>query len=180
MNLDTNMTWGGALLIYVPIVLFVVAFLYETWLSFRRLRPAAARKQRSGYVDATWEITHTLLVFAVVMFLMLYTQAIDELAAIIYWPTFAASLALGLRAMCYLYIFYVRRDQTRRGAVDWVFALSHVVAAALLVTVVLQVSWFILTSGAPVNTQFIPVFLPGLALVVAVSALPVWVLYRQR
>ena len=68
MNLDTNMTWGGALLIYVPIVLFVVAFLYETWLSFRRLRPAAARKQRSGYVDATWEITHTLLVFAVVMF----------------------------------------------------------------------------------------------------------------
>jgi hypothetical protein len=118
-------------------------------------------------------------VFAVVMILMLYTQVLDQLAALIFWPTFLAAIALGLRGVCYIYIFYVRKNSERTNWIDWVFAIMHVVAALLLVTVVLQVTWFILTSGAAVNTEFIPAFLPGLLLVAGVVALPIWTLYRS-
>jgi cytochrome bd-type quinol oxidase subunit 2 len=172
-----NLPMSGFLLIYIPIVLFVVAFLYETWLSFMRL--GDHKKGKRGYVDVTWEVTHTLLVFAVVMILMLYTQVLDQLAALIFWPTFLAAIALGLRGVCYIYIFYVRKNSERTNWIDWVFAIMHVVAALLLVTVVLQVTWFILTSGAAVNTEFIPAFLPGLLLVAGVVALPIWTLYRS-
>ncbi len=175
--MNTQLPLAGFLLIYVPIVLFVVAFLYETWLSFARLRNP--KKGRAGYVGATWEITHTLLVFAVVMILMLYTQAIDQVAALIFWPTFAAAVALGLRAICYVYLFYVK-SSTKAGPIDWIFAFAHVLSAVLLVVVVLQVTWFILTQNAPVNTQFIPVFLSGLALIAAVVALPIWYLYNNK
>ncbi len=168
---------GGFLLIYVPIILFVVAFLYETWLAFRRL--SSQKNARSGYVDATWEVTHTLLVFAVVMLLMLHTQVLDQLAAQIFWPTFMAAVALGLRAVCYIHIFYVRTSADTINWIDWAFAWLHVVSAALLVAVVLQATWFIFTANAPVNEEFIPVFLPGLALVAAVVALPIATLHRS-
>ena len=76
---------GVYLLIYVPILLFVLAFLYETYLSFARLFNKS--KGRGGYVEATWEVTHTLLVFGVVMMLMLYTGVIDKISDAIFIPT---------------------------------------------------------------------------------------------
>lgn len=175
--MSLQLPMSGFLLIYIPIVLFVVAFLYETWLAFRRL--SSPKNGRGGYVDVTWEVTHTLLVFAVVMILMLHTQVLDQLAALIFWPTFLAAIALGLRAVCYIYIFYVRTKSEAINWIDWVFALLHILAAALLVVVVLQVTWFIFTANAPVNTEFIPMFLPGLLLVAGVVALPMLTLYRS-
>lgn len=167
------MGWAYVL-IYTPIVLFVVAFLYETLLSFLRLRKGKGRS--SGYVDATWEVTHTLLVFAIVMILMLFTKDIDRIADLIFLPTFLAATALAVRGACYLQIFYIRQKQ-RINWVDWVFALSHVVAAGLLVVVVGQVTWFLFTQHPTENSQFIPAFLPGLLLVLALCVVPLVTLY---
>ncbi len=83
------MFWAYVL-IYLPIVLFVLAFLYETYLSFMRLKSPKAGK--GGYVAATWEVTHTLLIFAVVMMLMLFTGSIDKLGSAIYVATFTAAV----------------------------------------------------------------------------------------
>ena len=175
--MSVQLPLSGFLLIYVPIVLFVVAFLYETWLAFRRL--GNPKNGRGGYVDVTWEVTHTLLVFAVVMLLMLHTEVLDQLAAQIFWPTFLAAIALGLRAVCYIHIFYARANADTINWIDWAFAWLHIVSALLLVTVVLQATWFIFTANAPVNIEFIPVFLPGLVLIGAVVALPILTLYRS-
>lgn len=170
------MLWAYVL-IYVPILLFVIAFLYETFLSFARLKNQKAG--RSHYVDATWEVTHTLLIFGVVMLLMLFTKRIDEIASAIFLPTFLAAVALVVRSICYLYIFYVRKAKVT-SVVDWLFAVSHLVAALLLVVVVVKATWYLLTAQPEANLQFIPAFLPGLALVLGLCIVPVAVLYRNK
>ncbi|MCA9327042.1 hypothetical protein KDA14_00775 [Candidatus Saccharibacteria bacterium] len=161
-----------------PVLLFVLAFLYETWLSFARLKNPSSGK--GGYVNATWEVTHTLLVFSVVMLLMTFTQDLVRLADVLFWPTFIAAIALGLRAVAYIYIFYVRHNVKRAGIVDWFFALTHVVAAALLVTVVIKALWFIWQNNPTANTQFFPIFIPGLILVLLVCIAPIMSLYRAK
>lgn len=167
---------AALILFLIPTLLFVIAFLYETYLSIRRL---FGKPGRSNYLSATWEVSHTLLVFAVVMLIMLFTQVLDDLASAIFMSTFLAAAALAIRAACYLYIFYVRRV-SKITLVDWVFAFSHLAAAVLLVITVLQALWFLYTTNPPVNSQFLPYFLPGLALVLLVCALPVVVLYRTK
>ena len=162
------------LLFLIPLVLFVLAFLYETFLSFARLRNVKAGKE--GYVHSTWEVTHTLLIFAVVVMLMMFTKSIDGLALAIFLTTMLAAAALIIRSSCYIYIFYVRKS-TKTGAIDWIFALSHVVAALFLVLTVIEALWFLYQNNPPANTQFIPAFIPGLVLVLAICLIPILYLY---
>jgi hypothetical protein len=168
------MIWAY-ILIYLPILLFVVAFLYETYLSFARLRG----KSRHRYVDATWEVTHTLLIFGVVMLLMLFTKSIDVISDAIFIPTFLAATALLIRAACYIQIFYVR-EKPNINWTDWTFAFSHVAAALLLVVVVIKSTWLLVTEHPEANLQFIPAFMPGLALVLAICAIPIYVIYSNK
>lgn len=164
-------------LFLVPLVLYVVAFLYETLLSFLRLRNPKAG--RSGYVHATWEITHTLLIFSLVVMLMLFTKSIDGLAAAIFLPAFLAAVALVVRSICYIYIFYVR-STPKTSAVDWVFAISHVFAAIFLVLTAVKALLYLFQNQPDANTQFIPVFIPGLIVVVAICAIPMIYLYFSK
>lgn len=169
--------WQAIILFVVPVLLFVVAFLYETYLSFRRL--SNPRVGKKGYLSATWEVTHTLLVFAVVMLIMLFTKSLDDLAAAIFTSTFWAALVLAYRAIAYTYIFYGRKS-TKTSWIDWSFAFSHLIAALLLVVTVLKALWFILKNKPEVNTQFIPVFIPGLILVIGLCLLPALTLYKTK
>lgn len=170
------MIWA-LILFLTPVLLFVLAFLYETYVSFKRLfKP---KYSRSDYVSATWEVTHTLLVFAVVMLVMLFTQALTELSSAIFLSTLLASVALLVRSICYTYIFYARKTN-KINWVDWLFALSHVVAAGLLVLTVLKALWFMHTENPPVNDHFIPAFIPGLIFVVAICVVPILMLYRTK
>lgn len=165
------------LLIYLPIAIFVTAFLYETYLSFARLKNVKAG--RTGYISATWEITHTLLVFAVVMTFMLFTGSLDELSTAIFVSIFVAAIALGLRAALYIYIFYVRRSQ-QTSWIDWLFALAHLAAASSLVVTVVQITYFLFTKHPVANLEFIPAFLPGLVLVLIIGALPLITIYASK
>lgn len=165
------------MLIFAPIVLFVLAFLYETFLAFSRLKNPKAGKY--GYVDATWEVTNTLLVFGVVMLLMFFTKSIDVIAASIATPALLAGGALLVRAACYIYIFYVRTSK-KMSWVDWLFALSHVAAAGLLVVVVAKATWLLFTEQPEANLQFIPVYIPGLIFVLAICAIPLVRLYTTK
>jgi cytochrome bd-type quinol oxidase subunit 2 len=172
---------SAVILFLVPTLLFVLAFLYETYLSFRRLKKSAKASgaSRVKYLSATWEVTHTLLVFAVIMLIMLFTKSLDALASAIFTSTFLAASALAIRAAAYIYIFYVR-STPKINWVDWVFAISHLVAATLLVVVVIQALLFIYQNNPAVNSQFLPFFLPGLALVLLICIVPLAVLYKTR
>ena len=169
---------GAYLLIYIPILLFVLAFLFETFLSFARLKPGN-KFAKSGFADATWEVTNTLLVFGVVMLLMLFTRSIDVIADAIRTSTLLAATALLVRAICYIYVFYIK--QTRRiNILDWLFAISHLLAALLLVVTVLQATIVLFTKHPEANLQFIPYFIPGLVFVLALCAWPLAKLYSTK
>ena len=168
---------AAVVLFLVPTLLFVIAFLYETYLSFMRLKNPKIGK--TGYVSATWEVTHTLLVFAVVMLLMMFTHNIDGISEAIFVTTFAAAVALGIRAICYVYIFYVRK-KNKTDFVDWTFALSHIVAAVFLVLTVVEALWYLYKNNPHANTQFLPYFIPGLVIVLAVCAVPMLMLYSTK
>jgi cytochrome bd-type quinol oxidase subunit 2 len=170
------MIWAY-LLIYVPILLFVSGFLYETYLSFARI--AKKGKGRKTYLSTTWEVTHTLLIFGVVMMLMLFTKHIDVIANAIFIPTFIAMTALFVRGLCYVYIFYISKH-TKTGIADWIFAFSHVVAALFLVIVVALFTYTLATHTFVANTQFIPPFLVGLGGILLVCAAPLAALYLQK
>lgn len=165
------------ILFFVPLILFVLAFLYETYLSFARLKNAKAG--RSGYVHATWEVTHTLLIFAVVVLLMFFTNNIDEIADAIFMTTMLAAVALVIRSICYTYIFYVRTSK-KTNWVDWVFAVSHIFAALFLVATVIEAVWYLYQNSPDANTQFVPAFIPGLVLVVGICAVPIGYLYFTK
>lgn len=167
----------AVILFLVPTLLFVIGFLYETYLSFRRLKNPKAGK--TGYVAATWEVTHTLLVAAVVMLVMMFTQVIDSLSSAIFMATFLAAVALGVRAVLYIYIFYVRTGK-KTNWIDWAFALTHVIAALLLVVVVLQALWFLYKNNPPVNSEFVPVFIPGMIVVLLLCLLPLLKIYSTK
>lgn len=165
------------LLFLIPTLLFVAAFLYETYLSFVRL--GKKRPSRASYLSATWEVTHTLLVFAVVMLIMLFTHSLDKLSAAIFTSTFWAVSALAVRAAAYVYIFY-GRESKKISWIDWLFALSHVAAAIFLVVTVVKAVWFIYRQHPEANTQFYPYFIPGLVVVLLICAMPIVLLYRTR
>lgn len=166
---------GAYLLIYIPILLFVVAFLYETYLSFARL----FKKTSLAYTDATWEVTNTLLVFGIVMLIMLFTLDSKELASTIFLPALSAGTALLIRAALYIYVFYIQ-DGRKTGVLDWLFAWSHVVAALLLVITVIFATIFLFTKNPTANLEFIPYFIPGLVVVIAISIVPLVHMYRTR
>lgn len=168
---------AAVILFLIPVVLFVLAFLYETFLSFRRLKNPKAGK--SGYVTATWEVTHTLLVTGVVMLVMMFTQSIDQLAAAIFWATFLSAVALGVRGVLYTYIFYVR-EKPKTNWIDWAFAWSHLAAALLLVIVVVQALWYLYKNNPTPNTQFLPYFIPGVIVVIAICAVPILTIYKTK
>lgn len=164
-------------LFFIPLIIFVLAFLYETFLSFRRLQNIKVGKQ--GYVHATWEVTHTLLVFALVVLIMMFTKSIDALSSTIFVTTFLAAVALIIRSICYTYIFYVRKSQ-KTSWVDWLFAVSHVAAALFLVITVIKIVWFLVKQSPEANLQFVPMFIPGLILVLVICALPMFYLYSTK
>lgn len=166
-------------LFIIPLVFYVVAFLYETYLSLVRLG-ASKQKNNSNYVSATWEITHTLLVFSLVMLLMLHTNEINELASMLFVPAFLAGFALTMRAFFYVYVFYVREPAKRVGIGDWLFAASHVLAVIGLVATAFQALKFISVDGRMVNDQFLPIFVPGLVLIMALCAGPIFVVYKNK
>lgn len=163
------------LLIYVPIVLFVIAFLYETYLSIQRLYDR--KSDRHSYVDTTWEITHTILVFGVVMMLMLFTRSIDVIAAALFWPAFLAISFLMIRGATYIYIFYIRKNRKIRSWPDWIFMLSHLGAAVMLVWAVLAFTALVMGGTLQANTQFVPAYTIGLAAILAIVSGPITYLY---
>lgn len=168
---------AALILFLVPTLLFVVGFLYETFLSFLRLKNPKAGK--SGYLNATWEVTHTLLVFGVVMLIMMFTKSLDDLAAQIFTTTFWAALVLAIRAVLYTYIFYVRK-KPNTSWIDWTFAFSHIAAALLLVATVVKALIYLIGERPEANTQFIPYFIPGLVVVLAVCFMPLVTLYTTK
>lgn len=175
------MTAAAYTVVLIPLVAYILAFGYETILSLLRLSKKYQRRHRyQGYAHATWEITHTLLIFSFTAFFVLFSPLVVKLAEHAYLPLFATGVLFAVRGVLYLYLFYVVTDDKPRPFWDWLFALTHL---GLLTTLLwaIAVVWGIIAAN-PVTplTDMVWLVAPPVALVLAVSFIPLLRLYFTR
>ena len=163
----------ATLFVAVPLALYGLAFSYETYVAFRRLG------NHGPYVNVTWEITHTLLVLALTNFTWLWSDAMVAVGQAAYWGLIIATAAFVLRAILYLYLFYVS-PKVAHAVADWLFAVCHLVMLSGLAYAVVAAKRVLMTQNYAVNEQLIPYMLPALVAVVVICAVPVWQSYRRR
>ncbi len=171
------MIWAW-LFILTPLTLFLAGFVMEAYLAFRRL----GTKSDSGYVDATWELTHTLLVVAVAMFVSLFSGNLIEIAKAAFPGMFLTATFVGVRTACYIYTFYIKSPskQLHRTLVDYVYAWSHAGIVLGLVLLLVRLVPKLFDLNLTVNTQFLPYMWPGLIVILAVGLMPAMSLYRTK
>lgn len=173
---DLIIIWG---FILTPLCLFLIAYLYETYISFQRL---SYPKKGRHYVDATWEVTHTFLVISVALFVGFFSSNLTEIAYVTFYPLFLASVFVGVRTLAYIYIFVIResKKQMTRSWVDAVFAFSHIgVIISLLYLIAVLIPKILSTQLTP-NTLFIPWMIPGAFVIIAICIIPLFNLYKTR
>lgn len=165
--------------VLVPLLLFVLGFATEAFISFRRLRNP---KKVGPYMDATWEVTHTFLVVAVAMFVSLFSNNLRDIADAVFVGIFTAAAFVGVRGLLYVYLFYVRapRDRAVVSWLDWVFACSHLGILLGVGILLVQLVPKLFSINLEPNTTFYPMMWPGLLLVLALCVPPIVSLYRTK
>lgn len=166
------------LIILTPLIAYLAAFSYETVLSCARLSRSYQRSHRyQGYAHATWEITHTLLIFSFTGFFVLFSPLAEQLSERAYVPLFLAGALFAIRGVIYLYMFYVVDDKKTRPFWDWLFALSHVSLLAALVWAVFTVVKLVIDVPTTPLVELLPIVAPPIVLVLIISAIPLLRLY---
>jgi hypothetical protein len=163
--------------VLVPLVLFLVGFVVEAIGAFKRL---GSSKPDSNYLDKSWELTHTLLVVTVAVFVGLFSQNLVEIAKAAYLGIFTIATFVGVRTLCYIILFYIQpRNKTSHiSLLDYVFAYSYIGIVLGLGLLLAQLVPKLLSIDLVANTQFIPFMWPGLIIVLIVGLLPALSLYK--
>ncbi len=170
---------AALLFVLAPLVFYVAAFAYETFVAFVRL---GNRKSKNDYLDATWEVTHTFMIFALAAFAALFSDNIRDVAPVAFLGLSIAVSFFALRGVFYLALFYIR-EPTKRQQRNWVdsgFAFSHLGVWLGICVLLMQVVPKVLSIGLVANTHFIPWMIPGLVLLTALCALPIASLYTTK
>lgn len=91
-------------LILIPILIYLIFSVIEIYLTYRI---AVHRHNRSLlFVQASTEVTHTLLVFAYAQFMIVYSGLLVYIGAVLWWPVALLMVSLLLRGSMYLLLFY--------------------------------------------------------------------------
>ena len=131
--------------ILVPIVIYLVFILLEIWLTYRI---AMRRHSRSLlFVQASTEVTHTLLVFSYAQFMVTFSDLLTRIGARLWWPVALLIVTLLVRGSLYLLLFYREHVRTSVYTVLLITYLIGVVALLWALTIIV---------GAIVAERFIP------------------------
>lgn len=165
-------------MILIPIILYVLGFGYETILSIQR---AGSKELKKGeaFAHATWEITHTSLIYAFVVFMITHASLLPLIATQTILPLSIFMIALMLRGVLYLYLFYGDIAVTKINRL-WhiLFAFTHVASlgailwAATTVAVEIMQRHFIPDNDGVIASAI--VFVP----VILICIIPIYWAYR--
>jgi len=168
--------YSGLILFLIPVSIYVLLFVYETYLSYKK---AISKDHKRNYVETTWEMTHTLLIISLVLFFVFYSSSLDKIAKSLFVFAFLAGSFLVARGILYTYIFYVKQNNKNK-IYDWIFFLSHVGSLVFLALVVLKSILFVVNNHPESNSMFLPYFIPGEILTLALILGPMYVLYKIK
>lgn len=129
----------------VPVVIYLVFSVIEILLT---LKISMRKHTRSLlFVQASTEITHTILVFAYAQFMIMFSPLLVEIGAELWWPVALLMVSLLLRGSLYLLLYY--REHSR-PIEYWVLLATYLAGVVALV-------WFLaILIPAIMTRQFVP------------------------
>lgn len=165
-------------LILIPLFFYVAVFSYETYLSIKRISNKKL-KRGEAFVSATWEVTHTILVYAFVIFFVSHADLLPAIATTIFLPVIILMIALIARGTLYLYLFYGNTKISKIGKL-WhgLFAITHLVNLAAALWLTIAVAYEIITRHFIASTENIGLIALGLIPIGLLCAVPLYTLYR--
>lgn len=133
------------IMLLVPVVLYLIFSVMEIWLTFQISTKKHSRSLL--FIQASTEVTHTLLVFAYAQFMVTFSALLMEIGATLWWPVALLMVTLLLRGSLYLLMFY--RQHSRRFEYMALLA-TYLVGLGSLV-------WFLVILIPEIMTrQFVP------------------------
>jgi len=164
--------------VLVPLIAYIPMFVVELYIAFRRI---GKPKDKGGhYLHATWESTHTFLILSVNYFMWLYSAAIVEVgrAIFIYLMTFGAVFIV--RAILYVYLFYIKETKKPNLQADWAFAICHLIMFVCITFIANSTAEILLTGKYEANHILLPLLYPGLILMIPLISVPLYFLYKTK
>ena len=164
--------------VVIPILAYIPMFIVETYISLRRI--GKPLDKGGEYLHATWEATHTFLILGINYFMWLYSSAIVDVATNVFIPLISFGAFFIVRAIVYLYLFYLKRPEKPNLFVDWIFAICHLLML-VCVTWVAIVTIIILRNKAYTSNDILLTLLyPGLFLMIPLISVPLYFLYKTK
>lgn len=132
-------------LILVPIVIYLVFSVIEIWITY--LIAVHKHSRSLLFVQASTEITHTLLVFAYAQFMITFSELLARIGGQLWWPVALLMVCILLRGSMYLLLFY------RQHPPRWMYG---VLLATYLMGVIALVWGLAVIIPAIINQNFVP------------------------
>jgi len=164
--------------VIIPLIIYLPMFLYETYIAFRRIgKPLDKGGQ---YLHATWESTHTFLVASVNYFVWLYSSAVVTVGKAIFIPLLIFGAAFIVRAILYVYLFYIKSSEQPNLFADYSFAWLHIIMAFCLECIAVSTLVIMFRYNFQPNYILLPLLWPGLILMIPLLSVPLYFLYRTK
>lgn len=160
--------------ILVPVVLYLVFSVVEIWLTYL----ISARKHTRSllFVQASTELTHTLLVFAYAQFMITFSGLLVSIGARLWYPIALLTVTILLRGSLYLLLFY------REHAARWIYfalLITYLCGVVSLVWALAIVVPEIITTGFVPDSSNMPIMLIIGVPAIATIILPLIAVYRH-
>lgn len=165
-------------LILVPLAFYALAFGYETYMSIARL-VGNAYSRGATYVHATWEVTHTLLVYSFVIFITTHSNMLPQLAPVMFVPVSIVATLLMIRAALYLYLFYGEENPRAARLLHSLFAVCHIVPFMALIWGFIAVYGTVSRLSLEPMTDNLWIIFAGLVITASFCAIPLARLYAS-
>ncbi len=165
-------------LILIPVVCWLTAFGYETWIALGRA-DSADYSLGVPYVHASWEITHTLLVYAFTIFIISHADALPLLDRTLFLPVCVFMVSLIVRGCLYLYLFY---GDIKHPKMIWhnLFAISHIIMLVAIILGALGTFFTLRLYSFSPNTDNLVIVAIGFVLTSALCFLPIYTAYQHK
>lgn len=164
--------------VIVPLLIYIPMFLVELYIAFRRI--GKPLDKGGEYLHATWEATHTFLILALNYFMWLYSSAIVDVARAVFVPLITFGAVFIIRAILYVYLFYIKKSTKPNLLLDWSFALCHVAMFACISYVAIATANILVSGDYTSNHILLPLLYPGLFLMIPLVSVPLYFLYKTR
>ncbi len=164
--------------VLIPIIAYLPMFLYELYIAFRRI--GKPMDKGGEYLHATWEVTHTFLILSLNYFMWLYSSAIVEVSKAVFLPLILFGAVFIVRAVLYLYLFYIKTSKRPNLSADWLFAICHIAMLASVGYIGVATTRILLTGDYEPNHILLPLIVPGLFLMIPLISVPLYFLYQTK